>query len=224
MDSLFITILIAVFLGSVVSLAGGILLLGIPQRAIKRIAHVLTAFAAGSLLAVAILDLLPEAIEMNHETAGIAVLVGILLFYLFERLNDLFHRHHHDEGEIDHDHEDTTVVPLVITGELIHNFIDGAVIAISFLVSPELGIVAAITVGLHEIPTEMGEFALLLSKGMKKSKVFLINILSSLTAFLGAGLAYVVAERFEVVMPWLLGGTAGFFLYIALADLKMIKR
>lgn len=208
------SILIAVALGSVVSLAGGFGLLGLSPKTIRRAEHLFVAVAAGALLGAALIDLLPEAIELGPDVAPLGLLIGLGSFFLLERALNWFHHHRHEPGEgIDR------TATLVIISDTLHNFVDGAAIAIAFIASPELGILTAVAVGLHEIPQEVGDFALLLSRGFSRGKVLMINIFSALVAFAGAGTAYLLADTVAGLLPWLLAGTAGMFLYISLSNL-----
>jgi len=218
--NLFLYIIIFTTIGSIVSLIGGILLLLKPKFT-ENISHLLASFAAGALLATAFFDLLPEAVEESAHLGievgqlFVWVLVGILFFFLFERTVHWFHHHQHE-----HEKESAEpVVALIIVGDTIHNFIDGVVIAATFLVSIPLGIITALAVGAHEIPQEIGDFGVLLKKGMKTKKVLLVNIVSALTALLGAVLTFFAGERIEGLALIFLPITAGFFIYIALSDL-----
>lgn len=205
-------ILIFTFLGSIVSLIGGVLLL-LKEKFALKISHFLTSFAAGTLLGTAFLDLLPEAKEMGAE-ANIFVwtLLGVLLFFLLERFI-----HHHGHGS--QPEAKRSVVPLIVVGDSVHNFIDGVAIAATFLISIPLGIVTSLAVAAHEIPQEIGDFGLLLAKGVIRKKVLLINFYSALMALLGAILTYLMKDKLEVVSPIILALTAGFFIYIAAANL-----
>src|SRR3989338_4201706 len=207
-------ILVFSFIGSVVSLLGGVLLLAREKFALK-ISHYLSAFAAGALLGTAFFDLLPEATEAG-EGSDVNVffwsLVGVLIFFFIERFF-----HHHDQG---HDSgEKKTVVPLIIIGDTIHNFIDGVAMASTFLISIPLGIITSLAVAAHEIPQEIGDFGLMLSKGVSRKKVLLINFYSALAALAGAILTYLAKDSIEGLLPIVLGLTSGFFIYIALANL-----
>lgn len=212
-------ILVFTFIGSVGSLIGGLLLLSHQKFAMK-ISHFLAAFAAGTLLGAAFFDLLPESLEHAQE-AGSTVdiflwtLVGIIFFFFIERFLHWFH--HHEDYHSD-EHTKTTV-PLIIVGDTIHNFLDGIVIALTFLVSIPLGIVTTLAVAAHEIPQEIGDFGLLLHKGLSRKKVIVVNIVSACAAFGGAFLAYFLGERIEGILPIALALTAGFFIYIAVSDL-----
>lgn len=202
-------ILLFTVIGSIVSLVGGILLL-IKEKFALKISHYLTAFAAGALLASAFFDLLPESLE---HTPPLWALVGILAFFLLER----FIHHHHSHGK--NIEEKKAVVPLIILGDTMHNFTDGVAIAATFLISIPLGVVTALAVAAHEIPQEIGDFGLLLNRGMKRGRVLLINLYSSMSALFGALLTYIYKDSIEGFLPLILSVTAGFFIYIALANL-----
>lgn len=211
-------ILIFTLIGSIVSLIGGILLL-IKEKSALKISHFLTSFAAGALLSTAFFDLLPEATE-HMEELGLEIsiplwtLVGILGFFLLER----FIHHHHDHTSHKAE-EKKSIIPLVIIGDTMHNFTDGVAIAATFLISIPLGIVTSLAVAAHEIPQEIGDFGLMLNKGMTKKKVILINLFSSLAAIAGAFLTYLYKDRIEGFLPIVLAITSGFFIYIALTNL-----
>lgn len=215
-------ILIFTLLGSVVSLIGGVLLL-FRESFAKSISHYLASFAAGALLGTAFLDLLPEATHTAEELLGegrgeinifLWALVGVLGFFLLERFLHWFH-HHHDHTQT----RDKAVVSLVTLGDSLHNFIDGVAIAATFMVSIPLGVVTTIAVAAHEIPQEIGDFGILLHKGLKRTKVLVLNIVSALAALLGAILTYLVGESIHDILPVLLSLAAGFFIYIAASDL-----
>ena len=210
-------ILIFTLLGSVVSLIGGILLL-LKEKFTVKISHYLSAFAAGALLATAFFDLLPESFE-HMEELGMDIniplwaLVGILFFFFLER----FIHHHHAHGNTKE--EKKGIIPLIILGDTMHNFTDGVAIAATFLVSIPLGIVTSLAVAAHEIPQEIGDFGLMLNRGMKRSKVLLINLYSSLAALAGAMLTFIYKDSLGGFLPLILSITSGFFIYIALANL-----
>lgn len=207
------SIILFTLIGSVVSLVGGILLLFREKFAI-RISHYLASFAAGALLGTAFFDLLPEASE---HSGGINIFfwifIGFIIFFLLERFITWFH-HHQETGK-----RSDSVVPLVILGDGIHNFIDGVAIASSFMVDPGLGVATAFAVGTHEIPQEIGDFGLLLHRGVSRFKVLWWNLVSALTSLAGAVLTYFMAGSIEGLLPVFLSLTAGFFIYIAASDL-----
>ena len=210
-------ILLFTFIGSIGALIGGIILLSKEKFALK-ISHFLASFAAGILLGTAFFDLLPEAVHKGEET-GINIfpwaLFGIVLFFLLERFIHWFHHHE----EFHKDAESKPTLPLIIFGDTVHNFIDGVVIAATFMVSIPLGIATSLSVFAHEIPQEIGDFGLMLHKGLKPKKIILVNVLSAAIAFLGAILTYSLGNILEGYKPVFLAITAGFFIYIASSDL-----
>ncbi|MDO8486787.1 MAG: ZIP family metal transporter [Candidatus Curtissbacteria bacterium] len=210
-----IYILIFSFIGSVVSLTGGIFLLLREKTALK-FSHLIASFAAGALLATAFFDLLPEASEVAGDSVDIFLwtLIGILSFFLLERFVHWFHHHH--------EHEDAgskPTIPLIMVGDTVHNFIDGIAMGAAFLVSVPLGIVTALAVATHEIPQEVGDFGLMLHRGVTRKKIILFNIFSALAAMAGALLIYFVGDIVEGLLPIFLAVTAGFFIYIAASDI-----
>lgn len=211
-------ILLFTFLGSIGALIGGFILLSYEKIALKT-SHFLASFAAGVLLGAAFFDLLPEALHVGEETeidVFFWALFGIILFFILERLIHWFH--HHEEHH-EHEKESKTTLPLIIVGDTVHNFIDGVVIAATFMISIPLGIVTALAVFAHEIPQEIGDFGLMLHKGLKRKKIILVNIISAGSAFFGAGITYVSGNLLESYIPIFLALTAGFFIYIATSDL-----
>lgn len=214
-------ILILSLIGGVGALSGGALLL-LGKKAAENVVHLLVSFAAGALLGVTFLELLPEAFEHAEETTkatGIEIniflwtLFGMLSFYLLDRGIHWFQYKQkiHKHGSVN--------VPLVILGDSVHNFIDGVAIAVTYLANPGLGIVTAIATVAHEIPQEVGDFAVLLHQGLSKKRVLILNLFSALLSVLGAVLVLLVGERIEGIIPYALSLTAGFFLYIALTNL-----
>ncbi len=217
--SLLATILIFNLIGSILSLLGGILLF-LKKSVSHQVAHFLSSYAAGVLLGTALFDLLPEAIEEadligDATTVLTYTLVGILFFFLLERFLHWFHHH----GLEIHELKSKPVVPLLIVGDSIHNFIDGVAIAATFMVNVPLGIVTTFAVGAHEIPQEIGDFGLMIKHGLSKKRVILINLLSAMFSILGVFLAFYFGSQIEGLTVICLSVTAGFFLYIALSDL-----
>lgn len=223
--SLLTYIIIFTLIGSIGSLVGGLLLLYKQNYAVK-ISHYLTAFAAGTLLGAAFFDLLPEALhEAEHAGAETDVflwtLVGMLGLFLVERFIHWYH-HHHVFKFLSHKNErgeSEPVVPLLILGDTLHNFIDGVVIALTFMASIPVGIVTTIAVAAHEIPQEIGDFGVMIHKGVSRKKVLLVNIFSAIAALGGALLAYSFADLIEGFLPATLAIAAGFFIYISASDL-----
>ncbi len=215
----FFLLLIYSFIGSVAGLIGGVILL-IRADWAKKLASVAIPLAAGVLLSLSFLDLLPEAYEEAGRVAFSIILIVFVVLFLIERF--LLYLHHHQEyGEKHTGHGHTIgeeVVPLVIFGDTIHNFLDGVVIGTSFLVNPGLAMLVAFSTFLHETPHEIADFGILLAKGWSRKKTFIANFLSSLTTFPGAILTFYFAEQIENGVGILLALAAGFFLYVATTD------
>lgn len=216
-------IIVFTLLGSVISLAGGVILLAKEKFAIS-ISHFLASFAAGVMLGAALIDLLPEAVEHAEEMGTevnifLWVLIGILVFFLLERLIHWFHHHSSLHSHSHIESEKKTAVPLIIAGDTFHNFIDGIAIAATFLIDIKLGMITTFAVAAHEIPQEIGDFGLLLHRGLSRIRVLAVNFFSSLAAMAGALLTYFLGASLEGLLPILLSLAAGFFIYIALSDL-----
>lgn len=208
-------VLIAATAGSVLSLAGGVYLLA-TRKAGDKLQKLAVPFAAGALLAAAFLDLLPEAIEHDSKQALTVTLVGLLFFFVLERGLSWFHHHHEDDQA--HSHTSRNVW-LIVIGDTIHNFLDGLAIGAAFLLSPATGIIATVAIAAHEIPQEIGDFALMLSKGMTAKRVLLVNFVSALATVVGAAMVYGLGDGLPIPEASLLAITAGFFVYIATSDI-----
>lgn len=201
-------------IGSVISLLGGFLLLARKKSAAK-LAIYATPFAAGALLAAAFVDLLGESAHQGSASEALVwTMVGILVFFLLERFLRWFHHHHEHE---DHKSDPSTV--LIVIGDTLHNFIDGVAIAAGFLTSVEVGIVVTIAVAAHEIPQEIGDFGLLLSKGMGRKKVIIVNLFSALVTVIAALVFYGLGQSVKLPDAIITGLVAGFFIYIAVSDI-----
>lgn len=209
-------LLIAATAGSLLSLVGGLYLV-YGRTGVKKLQKAAVPFAAGALLAAAFLDLLPEALSdhQHHQTLTI-VLVGFLFFFVLEHSISWFH-HHHDENE-KHNHTDRNVW-LIVIGDVLHNFIDGMAIGASFLISPATGIITTVAIAAHEIPQEIGDFGLMLSKGMRRRKVLYVNAISAMATVVGAVVIFGFGEQLHIPESTLLALTAGFFIYIAASDI-----
>ncbi len=201
-------------IGGVFSLLGGFLLLA-NRKKTQNLLKYITPFAAGALLAAAFMDILPEASHQgNIDQALTWTLVGILVFFLLERFLRWFHHHHsHDVSETE------ATVPLIIIGDTVHNFIDGVAIAAAFLIDVPTGIITTLAVAAHEIPQELGDFGLLLDKGMKKADVIKVNILSALATTFAAVIFFQFGQSVDLPFGIILGLVAGFFIYIAVSDI-----
>lgn len=204
-------------LGGVVSLIGGVLLLS-KKNAAEKLATYATPFAGGALLAAVFLDLLKEGVETSEpDKVLLATVAGILIFFIAEGFLHWFH-HHHEHEEAGHDAKRDPKTSLIIVGDTMHNALDGVAIAAAFLISVPTGIVTTIAVAAHEIPQEIGDFGLLLSKGMRRKEVLLVNVLSAVATVFFAALTFALGNENALPLGLLLGLSAGFLLYIALSD------
>lgn len=191
---------------------GGVWLLR-SKKSARQLAKYATPFAGGALLAAVFLDLLKEGVEIGDaETVLLAALIGMVVFFLAEGFLTWFHHHH------SHDDKKDPATWLIIVGDTVHNALDGVAIAAAFLVSVPTGIVTTIAVAAHEIPQEIGDFGLLLSKGMRRRSVLLVNLLSAVATVFFAVMTYLIGSEDGLPVGALLGLSAGFLLYIAASD------
>lgn len=214
MDQLLYTIiaLLAASVGSV-SLSGSLLLLN--NKWLGKVSNYLLYLAGGTLLGAAMLGLIPEATETLEVHVALAwVLGGILFFFLLEKV--ILWRMCHDENCERQVH---AAGPMIIIGDAVHNAIDGVVIAASFLTSTELGIFVTLSVLLHEIPQELGDFGILIKSGYPRKKALLMNLLSGSSALVSGVAAYFLLELMEAYIPYALTIAAASFMYVAMADL-----
>lgn len=205
-------------IGGVFSLLAGALLLS-RERTALALAKYATPFAAGALIAAVFFDLLSEGVEETPvKTLMVSTVVGIVLFYFMERFIHWFHHHHReDESKRVSIHHDSSL-PLIIAGDTIHNALDGVAIAASFLISVPTGVITTIAVAAHEIPQEIGDFGLMLHKGLSRAKVLIVNALSALSTTVMAVITFAVGSAEKLPMGILIGLSAGFLLYIAMSD------
>ena len=174
----------------------------------------LVSYAVGALLGASMLAILPQTFEQLPPTHVLGTLLaGILLFFVLEKLVLWRHCHTHD-CEV----HDGSVVP-VLVGDAFHNFVDGAVIAAAVMTSIPLGISTAVAVAAHEIPQELGDFAILLHSGYSRSRAMLLNVLSAGASAVGAVAAFLAFDVVPLMLPYFLALAAASFLYVAMADL-----
>ncbi len=199
---------------SVLSLTG-ILLLSFREAIFRKCIPLFISIAVGALLGDAFIHLIPEALVGSNTTImSLLIIAGILLFFVLEKF---LHWHHHGEDtEASHIHP---VGRLVLVSDIIHNFLDGVIIAASFMVSVPVGLATTLAVVLHEIPQEVGDFAVLLHAGYTKRRAFFLNFLTALSAFFGAALFLAIGEYAAPLTAYFIPLTAGGFIYIAVADL-----
>ncbi|MFC1599508.1 ZIP family metal transporter [Patescibacteria group bacterium] len=214
MNEVWLYTLIAVFFVSVLSLLGATVMV-IKEKFIKKILIFMVAFSAGALLGDVFLHMLPEMAHAGSLSlmSSMYILIGIIIFFILEKI--IHWRHCHLTACKDHTHP---LAFMNLVGDAAHNFIDGILIAGSFMLSVPVGIATTVAVILHEIPQEMGDFGVLLHSGMKPKKALLFNFLSALTAVAGALFILLVGQNVDitgVIIPITMGG----FLYIANTDL-----
>ena len=211
----YIYALISVIIVSLVSLVG-VFTLSLREEILKKYIFIFISLAVGALLGDAFIHLIPEALEnsTNINLTGTLIIFGVMIFFILEKF---LHWHHHGE-----DKEETHIHPmgqLVLFSDGIHNFIDGIIIGASFLISVPIGIATTIAVILHEIPQEIGDFAVLLHSGYSKTRALWLNFLSAILAFLGLVIVFIINQTEQAITLWLLPIAAGGFIYIAVADL-----
>src|SRR3989344_2957950 len=206
---------ISVVIVSLISLIG-VFALSIREDLLRKYIFVFISLAVGALLGDAFIHLIPEAFEHvdNATHVSVLIIVGILIFFILEKF---LHWHHHGE-----DKEKTHIHPvgqLVLFSDGVHNLMDGIIIGASFLVNIPVGLATTLAVILHEIPQEIGDFAVLLHSGYTKSRALWLNFVSALLAFVGVIIALILGDITKTFTIWVLPIAAGGFIYIAIADL-----
>ncbi len=206
---------IGVLVVSLVSFVG-VFTLSLKEEILRKYIFIFISLSVGALLGDAFIHLIPEALEgfSNTNLASIFIITGILIFFILEKF---LHWHHHGE-----DKEETHIHPvgrLVLFSDGIHNFIDGMIIGASFLISIPVGMATIIAVILHEIPQEIGDFAVLLHSGYSKTRALWLNFLSALLSFFGLIFIFVLSQVGQTVALYFIPIAAGGFIYVALADL-----
>lgn len=194
----------------------GITTLSLKEKALKKIIFYLVAFAAGALLGDAFFHILPETAKTIgfETTTAMLVLSGIIVFFITEKI--LYWHHCHNPNPRQHIHYYSY---LNLIGDSIHNFIDGIIIAGSYLAGTAIGITTTIAVAVHEIAQEIGDFAILIHGGMTRKQAIIYNFLSALTAVIGAIIGLLLGAIMVNFTNYLLPFTAGAFIYIASTDL-----
>jgi zinc and cadmium transporter len=217
--------------------------LALPSKQREGVLPHLVSFATGALLGAALLALIPHAVEAagmeNVHEVGIALIAGIALFFVLEKF--LLWRHCHDDHCAEHpvgaahehghqahgqshahQHEQARKKAsgtLVLVGDALHNVLDGVLIAAAFLTDTHLGIVTALAIMAHEIPQEVGNFAVLLNSGVSRRRALVLNLLTSLTAVIGGVVGFFALEQALAALPFAVAIAASSLLYVAVADL-----
>jgi len=205
-------IFLATFIVSLISFVG-VICLALKENILNKILLILIGLSAGALMGGAFLHLLPEAVEKSTGLdVYLFILLGFILFFLIEKV---LHWRHCHKGECDVH----TFQYMNLVGDSIHNFIDGLIMAASFVVSIPLGITTTIAISTHEIPQEIGDFGVLLYGGFSKKKAIVLNFVVALTAVLGGPVGYFVSSLVENIVIFILPFASGGFVYIAATDL-----
>ncbi|HPV66526.1 MAG TPA: ZIP family metal transporter [archaeon] len=205
--------LISILIISTISIIG-ITVFFTNEKKLPNILLFLISFSAGALLGDAFIHLLPEAMDSGINHVPIAVISGILAFFVLEKFVQW--RHCHQPTSKEHPHPLAT---MNLVGDAFHNFLDGVIIATSYVVSIPLGIATTVAVLLHEIPQEIGDFGVLVYAGYSKKKALLMNFIISLTALLGGIVGLLLSKSITSFSGIMIAFTAGGFIYIATADL-----
>jgi zinc and cadmium transporter len=228
-------ILLATFLGGLLSAALASLFLLLPEARRARLLPHLISFATGAMLAAALLGLLPEAVAGvgpgRIQGIGAALLGGIALFFVLEKLVLWRHCHTEDcEGHVPpvqaqghgHAHDrarDQAAGWIVLFGDGVHNAFDGVLIAAAFLTDLRLGVITTLAITAHEVPQELGDLAVLLHGGMKPARALFFNVASSLTSIIGGLVGYFALQGTLDLLPYAISVAAASLIYVAVADL-----
>ncbi len=214
--TVFLNIIIATFLISLIAFIGALILF-LKEKLLDKILLALVAFSAGALIGGAFFHLIPEALEIvglkNSLNVFLYVISGFCSFFILE---NFIKWHHH------HVREHPKVMPfsyLILVSDAIHNFIDGLIIAASFVNSFSIGIITTLAIAFHEIPQEIGDFGILIYGGIKKIKALFLNFLSAISVVFGGIVGFFISEKIESSIFFLLAFAAGSFIYIASSDL-----
>jgi zinc and cadmium transporter len=192
----------------------------------QRYIGAMVSYAIGAMLGAVFLDILPEAIRLSSSAGalGATVLVGILVFFLLEKLVLWRHCHHEQceghellDSEKGHDHGRSGL--MIMVGDTFHNFVDGIIIAAAFLTDTHLGIVTSLAIIAHEIPQEVGDFAILLHSGYRRGRALQMNLVSSFASVVGGVLGYFTLQTMQSWIPYMLAFAAASLLYVSVADL-----
>lgn len=215
MNDIWINTLVSTFIVSVVSFSGA-LFLSLSKTVLQKIVFVLVSFAVGALFGNVFFILVPESFHeiKNGQTIGILVLSGLLMMFILEKF--IHWNHNHDLHQIK---TISAIGPVSLVTDALHNFTDGILIAASWMVSPELGVATTIAVLLHEIPQEIGDFAILIHAGYSRKKALLFNFFAACTAILGSIITLIAGNYITGISIYIMPIAAGGFIYLAGSDL-----
>lgn len=234
-------IVLSTLVSGVLSVLAAGIFLALPSKQREAALPHLVSFATGALLGAALLALIPHAVlgagtDRVHEI-GIALIAGIALFFVLEKFllwrhchddhcdehtvseTHYHHGHGHDHAHVHEQARKKASGTLVLVGDALHNVLDGVLIAAAFLTDVHLGVVTALAIMAHEIPQEVGNFAVLLNSGVSRRRALALNLLTSLTAVIGGVVGFFALEAAVRVLPFALAVAAASLLYVAVADL-----
>jgi zinc and cadmium transporter len=223
-------IVIACLAGGALSVLAAAGTLALHSRWISR----LVSFAVGALLGAVFLELLPHALEHGDtQRVMLTVLIGLLLFFLLEKL--VLWRHSHLEAESlaegapldatedarphSHGFDGGRSGLMILIGNSVHNFCDGIVIAATFIADFTLGTTTALAIVAHAIPQQVGDFAVLLHSGYTRRRAFVYNLATGAATLAGGLAGYAALASMQEVLPTVLALAAASLLYVAVADL-----
>ena len=222
-DPILIHILLATLIAGVVSISAAALF---SFTLLSKMVERLVSLSVGIMLSTSLLHALPEAFDSGASPQKLfaTLLAGLLTFFLLEKVALLRHSHHHEGDGHHHAHGHDKHAAgksgwMILIGDGMHNFTDGILIAAAFLANPELGIVTALAIVAHEIPTEIGDFIVLLNAGFSRLRAYIFNLLCSLLAVAGGLLGYFTLDRASGLIPYVLVFASSGFIYIAVSDL-----
>lgn len=216
-------VLLAASIGTVVAL---LISAWLSFKSLSKTLEPMVSLSAGVLLGTSLLHLLPESLDrgMDYHDLFRWLLAGLLLFFVLEKFALLRHSHHHEHDGHEHHHgfdrrEAGKGGSLIVIGDSIHNFADGLLIASAFLIDAKLGFITTVSIALHEIPQQTGDFLVLINAGIRRKKAFILMSVAGLAAILGAFLGYTFLKEATELLPIALVLAAASFLYVAVADL-----
>ena len=194
---------------------------------LSRMVDKMVSLSVGVLLATALLHSLPEAFttpDVDIPSLFMVLFAGLLGFFVLEKAALLRHSHHHEHDGHGHHHGHDAESAgrsgwVILLGDGLHNFADGILIAAAFLVDPQIGVLTAVAIALHEIPQEVGDFIVLLNAGFTKARALFYNFISSMMAVVGSVLGYFFLDRAESLIPYVIVLASSSFIYIAVSDL-----
>ena len=218
--------LISVVIVSLISLIG-LAALSLNKKTLQSMIFILVSLAVGALFGDAFIHLIPEAFAQsdNSTTTSLLIIGGFLIFFIFEKFLHIHHSHGEEDADLCNDpeqHKTKKIQPLgymILASDSFHNFIDGIIIGVSYLVSIEVGIASTLAIMLHEIPQEIGDFGILLHSGFTRKRALIMNFLSALAAIAGVLIVIIIGSSAEELILLILPIAAGGFIYIAASDL-----